>query len=700
MTDIPKEKRSHALRTGIIVFLATVLTSVSLAMITVSAWERSATLLEAILVALLSGSVALSAHLLPALVKRRVGKFSGSMVMIIWGVAVLITLYSHTVFFVTNMTQSGENRAQQSNQVKDISTMAATTQAMANNSSARSKVDITRDIANNDIQLQNYISRRCTNPTSTSRCKKVESGIEALKSKQNALNTELEEANRVADLKDRAFKMQEEAMKVKQDKRLDPVTEKLSLVFNGLNVDAITLIISVVNSALLEMLASLFWWLVWPEKKEENKVKDVKFESKLNRKSQSLKGKNLNSNHLDDSNSNDIEYRNDEDPVLLEMDRNVIKAALPVIKEGKIVYRQGYVDRTEEDLFISQYVQRIIMSNPDIYIGRNRGNIISEDVPIMSYVRRIDVVLVEIEKPKKSVSELYAEIENKQASFIHGNSDDMESEIVMSLDNDVPRDAIPSEFSTSLFDVFPHNENEEAEAEPAETEQVIGIKKEEDYLEIIKEVVEEVNDDKEESNLEINNELSDISNEEMKSETLNIIDFVSKVTVQQNIEENVQKELDLETELKENDVANESKIVNSKFAYLKEGLITKDKTSKENIVEEKQVRKQPLTIVKSVPTNTDKLPMENGMSKINSAFNRKVVEEQTIVEKIVIDNDELEDFENSKKNHKTEIPELRKWGKFAEEKKVVEVEETKKDENKEAAEGFDSFYSGLFDEKQ
>lgn len=697
MTDIPKEKKSHALRTGIIVFLATVLTSVSLAMITVSAWERSATLLEAILVALLSGSVALSAHLLPALVKRRVGKFSGSMVMIIWGVAVLITLYSHTVFFVTNMTQSGENRAQQSNQVKDISTMAAATQAMANNSNARSKVDITRDIANNDIQLQNYISRRCTNPTSTSRCKKVESGIEALKSKQNALNTELEEANRVAGLKDRAFQMQEEAMKVKQDKRLDPVTEKLSLVFNGLNVDAITLIISVVNSALLEMLASLFWWLVWPEKKEENKVKDVKFESKLNRKSQSLKGKNLNSNHLDDPNNNDIEYRNDEEPVLLEMDRNVIKAALPAIKEGKIVYRQGYVDRTEEDLFISQYVQRIIMSNPDIYIGRNRGNIISEDVPIMSYVRRIEVVLVEIEKPKKSVSELYAEIENKQTSFVHNNSDDMESEIVMSLDNDVPRDAIPSEFSTSLFDVFPHNENEEAE--PAEMEQVIAIKKEEDYLEIIKEVVEEVNDDKEESNLEINNDLSDASNEEIKSETLNIIDFVSKVTVEQNIEENVQKEL--ETELKENEVevANESKIVNSKFAYLKEGLITRDKTSKENIVEEKQVRKQPLTIVKSVPTNTDKLPMENGMSKINSAFNRKVVEEQTIVEKIVIDNDEPEDFENSKKNHKSEIPELRKWGKFAEEKKVVEVEEIKKDE-KEEAEGFDSFYSGLFDEKQ
>lgn len=694
MTDIPKEKKSHALRTGIIVFLATVLTSVSLAMITVSAWERSATLLEAILVALLSGSVALSAHLLPALVKRRVGKFSGSMVMVIWGVAVLITLYSHTVFFVTNMTQSGENRAQQSNQVKDISTMAAATEAMANDTNARSKVDITRDIANNDIQLQNYISRRCTNPTSTSRCKKVESGIEALKSKQNALNTELEEANRVAGLKDRAFKMQEEAMKVKQDKRLDPVTEKLSLVFNGLNVDAITLIISVVNSALLEMLASLFWWLVWPEKKEENKVKDVKFESKLNRKSQSLKGKNLNSNHLNDSNSNAIEYDNNEEPVLLEMDRNVIKAALPAIREGKIVYRQGYVDRTEEDLFISQYVQRIIMSNPDIYIGRNRGNIISEDVPIMSYVRRIEVVLVEIDKPKKSVNELYAEIENKQTSFVHGNSDDMESEIVMSLDNDVPRDAIPAEFSTSLFDVFPQNE----EVELLETEKVIENKKEEDSLDVIKEVVKEVNVDREEDSLEIANMESETSHKEIKSETLNIIDFVSKITVEQDIEENVQKESDLE--LKESEVVNESKAVNSKFAYLKEGLITKDKTSKDNIIEEKQVRKQPLTIVKSVPTNTDKLPMENGMSKINSAFNRKVVEEQAIVEKIVIDNDELEDFENSKKTHKSEIPELRKWGKFAEEKKVVETEEIKKDEDKEEAEGFDSFYSGLFDEKQ
>lgn len=678
MTDIPKEKKSHALRTGIIVFLATVLTSVSLAMITVSAWERSATLMEAVLVALLSGSVALSAHLLPALVKRRVGKFSGSMVMVIWVIAVMITLYSHTVFFVTNMTQSGENRAQESNQVKDISTMAAATEAMAKDSTARSKVDITRDIANNDIQLQNYISRRCTNPTSTSRCKKVEAGIEALKSKQNALNIELEEANRVAGLKEKAMQMQQEAMKVKQDKRLDPVTEKLSLVFNGLNVDAITLIISVVNSALLEMLASLFWWLVWPEKKDNSNIKDVKFESKLNRKSQSLKGKNINSDQNVGLN-NALEYTDNDEPILLESNKNVIKAALPAIKEGKIVYRQGYVDRTEEDLFISQYVQRIIMSNPDVYIARNRGNIISEDVPIMSYVRRIEVLLVPVDKPKKSIDELYAEIENKPSGFIHDDNNDMESEIIMSLDNDIPEDAIPSEFSTSLFELFPENETEQ-EYQPQHSSET------EEQAEVIDEVKEEGSND-----IIVNNELSVA---EDKSETLNIIDFVSKITVEQNTESE---------ESNENDAITENKVVNSKFAYLKEGLITKEKNIHENIIEEKNVRKQPLTIVKNIPTHTDKLPMESGMSKINSAFNRKVVDDQPAFEKIIIDNDDIEELESGKKTSKADIPELRKWGKFAEDKKEQEVKskesENIKEENKENVEEFDSFYSGLFDEK-
>lgn len=637
MTDIPKEKKSHALRTGIIVSLATILTTVSLAMITVSAWERSATLLEAILVALLSGSVALSAHLLPALVKKRVGKFSGTMVILIWIVAVSITLYSHTVFFVTNMTQSGENRAENSDQVKDISKMATATEDMAKDSNARSKVDITRDIANNDIQLQSYIARRCKNPTSTSRCKAVESGIEALKSKQNALNVELQEANRVAGLKEKAMQMQQEAMKVKNDKRLDPVTEKLSLVFNGLNVDAITLIISVVNAALLEMLASLFWWLVWPGKTEDELIKDAKFESKLNRKSQSLKNNKVDGQLQNDAINNlKLEEKSEEIETLL-LNKNIVKSALPIIKEGKIVYKQGYFDKTEEDLFISQYIQRIIMSTPEKYIQRNKNNIITEDIAIMSYVKRIEVILIPIEKEKRSVEEIYNEIENKQKlEIIEEEEQITEEEFNTPLNNSFFNESFEndSDISIPLFELAPEETSNEVE-------EVIDI--------ISKENVKETE--------VLNN-----------SENLIIADFVTKLI----IEDESEKEEESSEILEDNIV--EQKVVNSRFAHLKDNSLIKHDNIEDNN------KKSQHTIMRSVPTNTDKLPMENSMSKINTAFNRKVVEEVPVIEKLIFEDENEEDLMQKKSPPDLE---LRKWGKFVEDKKDSDIKDKNIDKDVE-----------------
>lgn len=637
MTDIPKEKKSHALRTGIIVSLATILTTVSLAMITVSAWERSATLLEAILVALLSGSVALSAHLLPALVKKRVGKFSGTMVILIWIVAVSITLYSHTVFFVTNMTQSGENRAENSDQVKDISKMATATEDMAKDSNARSKVDITRDIANNDIQLQSYIARRCKNPTSTSRCKAVESGIEALKSKQNALNVELQEANRVAGLKEKAMQMQQEAMKVKNDKRLDPVTEKLSLVFNGLNVDAITLIISVVNAALLEMLASLFWWLVWPGKTEDELIKDAKFESKLNRRSQSLKNNKVDGQLQNDAINNlKLEEKSEEIETLL-LNKNIVKSALPIIKEGKIVYKQGYFDKTEEDLFISQYIQRIIMSTPEKYIQRNKNNIITEDIAIMSYVKRIEVILIPIEKEKRSVEEIYNEIENKQKlEIIEEEEQITEEEFNTPLNNSFFNESFEndSDISIPLFELAPEETSNEVE-------EVIDI--------ISKENVKETE--------VLNN-----------SENLIIADFVTKLI----IEDEGEKEEEFSEILEDNIV--EQKVVNSRFAHLKDNSLIKHDNIEDNN------KKSQHTIMRSVPTNTDKLPMENSMSKINTAFNRKVVEEVPVIEKLIFEDENEEDLMQKKSPPDLE---LRKWGKFVEDKKDSDIKDKNIDKDVE-----------------
>lgn len=264
-------KSNDKIITGIIVFLAFVLTGVSLAMIAVSSWERSASIIEGLIMTFLAGSIALSAHLLPALTKNRVGKIGLLVVSVLWGLSVLVTLYSHTVFFVSTGLHAGDIRAEKSTKVEDLQNSADKTKLIMENPRSRSIVDVTRDIASIEGRIATLKAQDCD------RCKRIKAKIVEAEATGKALSIELQEANRIASLRDKAMAIEEKAMKIKDDARLDPVTEKLSGVFKGMNVDAITLLIAVSSSALLETLAALFWWLIWPHRKEEKiNIKSVK----------------------------------------------------------------------------------------------------------------------------------------------------------------------------------------------------------------------------------------------------------------------------------------------------------------------------------------------------------------------------------------------------------------------------------------
>lgn len=254
-------EKNDKLITSIIVLLATILTVVSLSMIAVSSLERTANSVESIIMTFLAGSIALSAHLLPALTKRRVGHIGGMVVTVLWIFSVLVTLYSHTVFFVSAGVHAGEVRSQQSTRVEDLKENMELAQKEINDPNIRSVVAISRDISTVEGRIALLRPRDCSN------CKTTKSKISELESTLKSLNIEMKESQRVAALRDKTLNMNDHILSIKDNARLDPVTEKLSVIFKGMNVDAITLFLAVLSSALLETLAALFWWLVWPNQK-------------------------------------------------------------------------------------------------------------------------------------------------------------------------------------------------------------------------------------------------------------------------------------------------------------------------------------------------------------------------------------------------------------------------------------------------
>lgn len=369
MSDITYEnKKSHSLRTFIILMLAITLTCVSLAMITEASWERSGSLMEAVIMSFLAGGVALSAHLLPALTKKRVGKFGWGIVSMIWVVAVLVTLYSHTIFFVATMTEAGNSRANKSSQVQDIKTLSEDNKKLMINTDARSVVAISRDIANIDIQINQLTPRACAN------CKRIKGNIAGLEAKKDALNIEMDEAKRVASLRDEAIKMDKKAAEIKNNARLDPVTEKLVSIFNGMNVDGVTLLISVVNAALLEMLASLFWWLVWPDKKLVEQ--DTGNRKEVNKRKRA-------ENILVESNENKLLEKNDK-PLILENKVKTLSAAI-----NQVIYNDILLDRKNEDIFVDPYVSKIISIYKESDKRKVNPKFIEEDINVVSFVRNI-----------------------------------------------------------------------------------------------------------------------------------------------------------------------------------------------------------------------------------------------------------------------------------------------------------------------
>lgn len=540
MSDITYEnKRLRQWKTFIIFMLAITFTTVSLAMITEASWARSGSLSEAIIMSFLSGGVALSAHLLPALTRRRVGKFGWGVVSLIWIVALLATLYSHTIFFISTSSNAGNLRATESTQVKDIAAQSEETKKLMQNTDARSVVAISRDIANVDIQINQLTPRACTN------CKRIKANIAGLQAKKDALNVEMDESKRIASLRDKAIEMDQKAAAAKDNARLDPVAEKLMGTFKGINADAMTLFYSLLLAALLEMLATLCWWLLWADYRVvEGEVAKKSVSQKNNKRHRDTDTIALESK----SEIEKLDSPETEKPLSIENKQISLKASI-----HQIIYKDKLIDKINEDIFIDPYVKGIFPIYKEQDNRKVQPRFLEEDINVVSFVRNITPVMIEkaeerankaidlsdfdsVNVPKTSSLDDLFNNDNSQSFYnehsfdevIEAVSEPLQDNIMQQYEPEMfyqPEESVmdePVEIEPEIVEV--HNRQENIESEPKDMiEQVVdNVESEQQAQEVFLDELEEEIQEETESVVEPSvSLLNDAENVEEEKKTAN-----------------------------------------------------------------------------------------------------------------------------------------------------------------------------------
>lgn len=393
--DISKDKPdlSKKIITFILFVMATLLTLCSLYMVGITAFERSATKGEAIIIAGVAICVALSAHLLPALVKGRQSIHIYSLISIVWLTCVSATLYSHTLFFVTTQNEKADIRSENSPEIKNIQDLIAQKEKWISEQKSRSLNDINISIANETIKIEQLIPRDCDS------CKTIKSKISSYQARKSAFEDEKKIAENIEQEKNKVMQMQEEIMNKKDDKRTDAVFEKMSKVFPGISYEAFNLSSSITNALLLEILATLFWWLLSPNKKEKDKKTDKN----------SLIKKFIPNKREDKISLNNqpevvhAEIINEEDTLLLGSDisniqnKNLIDFKKSIFDNYKemgsyVLFENDIYEVVYEDLFL-QNVTLFIRKNEIVELEKPFYNYMDrfkvEDMTIFKYVHKI-----------------------------------------------------------------------------------------------------------------------------------------------------------------------------------------------------------------------------------------------------------------------------------------------------------------------
>ena len=198
--------------------VAVLLVAVGLA--AMGAWQRAVTPLDRALLVALSVAVVLAVHTLPALVRHWA-------VWPLWGVCLVVALYSHATFFALLGEAAAQDRAEHSRQSRATAAEVAQVRETLASIKARPLAQVSALLAASTDE------------------KRIA-----------ALSIEQAEARRAAVLRDRLVALS--AIQSESIALADPVTRSLSAV-TGASSDAVMLTVGIATALLVELIGMALW---------------------------------------------------------------------------------------------------------------------------------------------------------------------------------------------------------------------------------------------------------------------------------------------------------------------------------------------------------------------------------------------------------------------------------------------------------
>ncbi|WP_233863022.1 hypothetical protein [Paraburkholderia adhaesiva] len=220
--------------------LATLASATAVCLSVLAGWQRGGWIAERVLWIAIGVVLVLTAHLLPALLRRQPWPLlmPGAL---LWAASMAAACYGHAVFFTLAQRHAAEARAERAAQTPPISPSSTPT-------ASRSLTEIARDRAAAVARLAEAKARRC--PTS---CAALDARRTALAARVDALDTEASEAHRQQAAQDRAEAELNAA-------RADPVTMPLAALL-GIPAARLDLLSGLAFAAVLEGVACFCWLL-------------------------------------------------------------------------------------------------------------------------------------------------------------------------------------------------------------------------------------------------------------------------------------------------------------------------------------------------------------------------------------------------------------------------------------------------------
>lgn len=554
--NVDVKKNSNNKTITIIVFTMAILaTCCSLYMVALTAFERSVSSNEAWIIAGVAICVALSSHLLPALVKGEKNLRLYIIVTLIWSVSVGATLYSHTLFFVKTQNDMADLRSDNSPEIKNIENLIAQKEKWISEQKNRPINVINSDIANEKIRIEQIKPKVCEKCT-TAKAK--------LNSYEIRLSTFEEEKNislKVEEEKNKIREMQEEIIGKKEEKRTDVLFEKLQRIFPSLSYEVFNLSLSILSAFLVEVFATFFWWYLFPSKN------GVRIEGGKGRPSIIVNDKGQKKlfkqpeNDIVDAEIVEEEIYLDTGKFAKQKKKELIDFAKNIYenkREGDlkyVMYKNEILPISKEELFVNKLILSIhkkiipikVIKTETLhqvkYVNRilKKLSLNVESLVIISYVRNIkkvhenvvtkvneDKEFVEKVSPVNEVSEVNEKnvrlnygFEEKNEPVFYSEEDFYEKDLPLVVENKVPSDNLNFDSDFDISALFKGlNENNETvnnETKSIET----------------KSVVKELDKKEDNSNSKELNELDSIKNLLVEK----VVDEVEPINIKENKED-------------------------------------------------------------------------------------------------------------------------------------------------------------------